>query len=74
MTEDAGKDQVVKVQRVQELLLNEFNRQLTPNKKGVPPATAKTLATITKWMEQGGWVVLNPQVKMFPGEEMEDGK
>ena len=69
------KDQIVKAQQVQDLLLEEFKRQLTRDKKtGKPPASSTTIATITKWLERGGWVVLNPQVKIFPGEDMEDAK
>ena len=64
------EDQIARAQQIQELLLEEFERQLTPEKKGLPPATAKTLATITKWLEHGGWTVLNPRVPVFPGEEI----
>ena len=71
---ETGKDQTVKAQQIQELLLEEFKRQLTPDKNGLPPATAKTIATITQWLEQGGWTVVNPRVRVFPGEDMEDAK
>ena len=73
--EGAGKDQTVKAQQIQELLLEEFKRQLTRDKKtGKPPASSTTIATITRWLGRGGWVVLNPRVPIFPGEDMEDAK
>ena len=72
--EGAGKGQIVIAEEIQELLLEEFKRQLTPDKKGLPPATAKTIATITQWLERGGWTVLNPQVPVFPGDGSEDAK
>ena len=73
---ETGKDQTVKAQQIQDLLLEEFKRQLTQDKKtGKPPATSRTLATITKWLDRGGWVVLNPQVPLFPGDRIsEDAK
>ena len=66
------ENQVASAQQIQELLLEEFERQLRRDKKtGKPPASSTTIATITKWLERGGWVVLNPRVKMFPGEEID---
>ena len=71
--EVARKDQIARAQQIQELLLNEFERQLTPNKKGIPQANSMTIATITKWLERGGWTVLNPRVPVFPGSETVSG-
>ena len=66
------KDQIARAQQIQELLLEEFERQLTRDKKtGKPPANSTTIATITKWLERGGWAVLNPRVPVFPGEDMD---
>ncbi len=69
------EDQIARAQQIQELLLEEFERQLTRDKKtGKPPANSTTIATITKWLERGGWTVLNPEVPVFPGEDLEDAK
>ena len=51
------KDQMAKADVIQELLLNEMERQLTPDKSGVPPANSTTIATITRWLEHNGWTV-----------------
>ncbi len=68
--EVARKDQIARTQQIQELLLEEFKRQLTPREgTKTPPATSTTIATITKWLERGGWTVVNPRVPVFPGED-----
>ena len=53
------KEQMAKADVIQELLLKEFERQLTPTKrgKGPPPANSTTIATITRWLEHNGWTV-----------------
>ena len=51
------KEQIKKAEQLQGKLLEEFDRQLTPNKKGIPPANSTTIATITRWLEHNGWTV-----------------